>query len=271
MDIIRIEELQIFAHHGVFPSENEKGQHFYINAELYVDTEQAGHTDALTDSVDYGAVCSLLSEVMTGQTCKLLEAAAQSCAMAVLRTFPLVERIVLEIRKPEAPIPMAFRSVSVQIDRGWHKAVIALGSNMGDSRAYMTNAVTALRNSEEFRHITVSDFIRTKPYGYTEQADFLNGVLLCETVHSPHGLLRYLRSLEQEADRKRDIHWGPRTLDLDVIFYDDVVMSDEELTVPHPDMQNRRFVLAPLVQIAPYYRHPVSGLTAAQMLERLHD
>lgn len=271
MDVIRIEELKLFAHHGVFPEENEKGQYFYLNAELYADTERAGAEDDLHLTVDYGAVCGVLAEAFTGQTFQLIEAAAQASAMAVLRSFPLVKRITLEVRKPDAPIPMEFQSVSVRIERGWHTAVIALGSNLGDSRSYIAQAVKAIEQNESFRNVRTSGLIVTKPYGYTEQDDFLNGVLVCETVLSAHRLLAFLQSLEQQAHRTREIHWGPRTLDLDVIFYDDAVISDEVLTVPHPDMHNRRFVLEPLVQVAPYYRHPVLGLTAAQLLEALHD
>lgn len=271
MDIIRIQELKIFAYHGVFPAENEKGQYFYLNADLYVDTEPAGTEDDLAQTVDYGAVCSMLADTFTGQTFQLIEAAAQASAMAVLRHFPLVKSIALEVRKPDAPIPQDFQSVSVRIQRGWHTAVIALGSNLGDSRSLIAHAVRAIEESADFRNVRTSDLIVTKPYGYMEQDDFLNGVLLCETVLSPHRLLAFLQSLEQAAHRTREIHWGPRTLDLDVIFYEDSVFSDEVLTVPHPDMQNRRFVLEPLAQVAPYYRHPVLGLTAAQLLEQLHD
>lgn len=271
MDIIRIENLKVYAFHGVFPFENENGQNFYINADLAVDTEQAGIEDDLELSVDYGAVCELMARVMTSRTFRLLEAAAQAVAVAVLQRFRLVKQIDIEIRKPEAPIQMEFESVSVKITRGWHTAVIALGSNMGDSEKTIFEAVKKMAECSDFRHCIVSDLIVTKPYGYTEQADFLNGVLICETMLSPHGLLKFLQSLEAEAHRTRELHWGPRTLDLDVIFYDNQVISDRTLTIPHPDMQNRRFVLEPLVQIAPYYRHPILGKTAAQLLEELHD
>ena len=84
-----------------------------------------------------------------------------------------------------------------------------------------------------------------------------------------YDLLDELHRIEQMANRTREIHWGPRTLDLDIIFYDDLVMAEDDLIIPHADMENRTFVLKPLCEIAPYYRHPVNGLTGRQMLEKL--
>ena len=105
----------------------------------------------------------------------------------------------------------------------------------------------------------VSSVIETKPYGGVEQDDFLNGVVEIETMYSPYALLDFLHELEQKADRKREIHWGPRTLDLDIIFYDDEISDDVNLTIPHPDMQNRDFVVLPMCELAPNYIHPVFG------------
>lgn len=269
MDKICIEELKIFANHGVYEFENINGQNFYVNAVLYVDTEKAAMNDELELSVDYGSVCKLIKEVMTKSVYKLIETAAQAVAMEILKSFELVASVDIEVRKPEAPIDMEFESVSVKIHRGWHTAVIALGSNIGDSRGYIRSALEQLEQSEYIKNVKTSELIVTKPYGYTEQDDFLNGAVVCQTVYSPHALLDFMHEIENNADRTREIHWGPRTLDLDLIFYDDEIIADETLQVPHPDMQNRTFVLEPVAQIAPYYRHPVSGLTVAQMLGRL--
>ena len=271
MDKIFIEELKIFAHHGVFEHENINGQNFFINAVLYVDTEKAGMTDDLGCSVDYSKVCEVLERVMTDNTFKLIETAAQTAAETVLREFPLVNAVDIEVRKPEAPIDMDFGSVSVKIHRGWHRALLSLGSNMGDSRGYVVNAAEQLEKSPYIRNVRRSELIVTKPYGYTEQADFINGAVLCETMLSPHGLLELTQSIENAADRKREIHWGPRTLDVDIVFYDDEIISAPDLIVPHPDMQNRGFVLRPAVEIAPYYRHPIIGLTVSQLLDRLDE
>lgn len=269
MDEIRIDNLKIFAHHGVFEHENINGQNFFVNAVLYTDTEKAGTLDSLELSTDYGSVCTLIHETMTQNTFSLIESAAQKTALEILTNFPLVESVDIEVRKPEAPVEMEFESLSVKIHRGWHTAVIALGSNIGDSRKYIENAVEQLGKSEYIKDVKVSDLIVTKPYGYTEQDDFLNGALLCKTVLSPHMLLDFMHSVENSADRTREIHWGPRTLDLDLIFYDDAVIDTPDLTVPHTDMHNRAFVLEPLNSIAPYYRHPVLNLTVSQLFEKL--
>lgn len=269
MDKICIDDLKIFARHGVFEHENINGQNFYVSAVMYVDTERAGIHDSLEDSVDYGSVSLLIRKVMTGNTYKLIETAAQAVATAVLSNFSLVEKIEVEIRKPEAPVPMEFRSVSVRIERSWHTAVIAFGSNIGDSRGYITGAINALENSPYIKNLLPSQLMVTKPYGYTDQSDFLNGAAICKTILSPHGLLDLLHDIENEAGRKREIHWGPRTLDLDIIFYDDITMNDPDLIIPHADMHNRSFVLAPIAQIAPDYRHPVFGKTVRELLREV--
>ena len=271
MDKICIDELKIFAHHGVFEHENINGQNFCVNAVLYVDTEKAGISDCLDDSVNYGTVCELIGRVMTENTYKLIETAAQSVAEAILREYSLVDSVEIEIRKPEAPIDMEFGSVSVKIKRGWHDVLVALGSNMGDSRSCIENAVAELKNSRYNKDIRCSDLIVTKPYGYTEQDDFINGAVRFRTMLSPHGLLDLLHDIENKAGRKRDIHWGPRTLDLDIIFYDKVIMEEDDLIIPHADMHNRSFVLEPAAQLMPNYRHPVLGKTVAQLLEGLKE
>ena len=217
------------------------------------------------------AVRAAIGKVMTENTYKLIETAAQSVAEAILREYSLVNSVEIEIRKPEAPIDMEFGSVSVKIKRGWHDVLVALGSNMGDSRSCIENAVAELKNSRYNKDIRCSDLIVTKPYGYTEQDDFLNGAVRFRTMLSPHGLLDLLHDIENNAGRKREIHWGPRTLDLDIIFYDKVIMEEDDLIIPHADMHNRSFVLEPAAQLMPNYRHPVLGKTVVQLLEGLKE
>lgn len=268
-DEIKIRELEVYAYHGVFPEENEKGQHFYINATLYTDTRKAGQTDELEYSTHYGEVSHLITKIMTEHTWKLIETAAEKTAEAILLTYPLVKKVFLEVRKPEAPIGLPFSSVSVAVERGWHKVYIAFGSNLGDKQAHIENGLKKIKAHPHIRVGKVSDVIVTEPYGDVKQDDFLNGVLEAETLLPPDELLCFLHEVEAGENRERVIHWGPRTLDLDILFYDKLVYENEELVIPHPDMQNREFVLRPMTQIAPNLRHPLFGKTMAQMLGEL--
>ena len=111
----------------------------------------------------------------------------------------------------------------------------------------------------------------TKPFGVTDQPDFLNGVLEMDTLLDPHELLYLLNSIEAEAGRERIIHWGPRTLDLDILFYDDLVMDSEELNIPHIGIAQRDFVLAPMNEIAPGFVHPVYRKTIQDLLMELKE
>ena len=270
MDEIRIENLKIYAYHGVYAEENERGQDFFVNAVLYTETRKAGNEDALALSTDYGEVCHFMNDFLKIHTFQLIETMAEKTAEQVLLHFPLIKAIDLEIRKPQAPIGLPFESVSVKIHRGWHKAYVALGSNMGDKQAYIEDAVQKIKKNERIKNVGVSSLIQTAPYGEVkEQEDFLNGVAELETLYTPEELLDFLHTLEQEAERVREIHWGPRTLDLDIIFYDNLVMDTEELTIPHADMHNREFVLKPLCELTKKYRHPLLGKTVEELLETL--
>ena len=267
MDQIIIENLKVFAHHGVYQEENEKGQNFYVNAVLETDTRKAGTMDDLDLSTNYGEVCNFLDTFLKEHTCKLIETVAEKASETLLLRFPLVRQVTLEIRKPEAPITLPFESVSVKITRGWHRAYLSCGSNMGDRKAHLDGAVEALKSDTKCRVLCVSDWIETAPYGGVEQDDFLNGAIGLETLYTPDMLLEKLHEIEHDHSRERTIHWGPRTLDLDILLYEDCVMYTEDLIIPHVDMQNRYFVLKPLAQIAPYERHPLLHQSIGQMYE----
>lgn len=268
-DEIRIQELEVYANHGVLPEETALGQKFFVNAVLYTDTRPAGMQDELELSVDYGQVCREIHSFLTGHTYKLLEAAAEKLAEHLLLAFSGIAWLKLEIRKPSAPIPLPFASVSVAITRGWRRAVIACGSNMGEKETYIREALEKIEKDARCRLLQSSSLIQTKPYGGVEQDDFLNGACLIETLYEPEELLAFVNRLEREAGRERLVHWGPRTLDLDIIFYEDAVIRTEKLTVPHPDMHNRAFVLRPLQQIVPQWIHPLYKKTVTELLELL--
>jgi len=154
-----------------------------------------------------------------------------------------------------------------------HTAAIALGSNLPSAfGSPEENLRTAVERIEALgRVVAVSSFRITEPEIYLYQPQFVNGALLVETELGPLELMRALLAIEQAMGRVRTgvPPKGPRTIDLDLIFFDDVAMETEVLTLPHPEVAERRFVLAPLAEIAGGWVHPASGLTVGEMLERL--
>lgn len=268
-DEIRIEGLEVYAYHGVYPEEREKGQTFYVNATLYTDTHKAGLEDKLELSTNYGDVCLFINQWMKENTYQLLETVAEKLSKAILLKYNLISSVDLEIRKPEAPIEIPFGCVSVKVHRGWHKVYLALGSNMGDKEDYINGAIHALKEHPQIKVNKISDMIVTKPYGGVKQDDFLNGALEAETLLSPEELLEACHDIEDAANRRRTIHWGPRTLDIDILFYDKLIFESDTLVIPHPDLENRDFVLKPMNMLAPNFRHPVLKKTMAQLLQEL--
>ncbi|CAN5590033.1 2-amino-4-hydroxy-6-hydroxymethyldihydropteridinediphosphokinase [soil metagenome] len=144
-------------------------------------------------------------------------------------------------------------------------AAIALGSNMGDREGNLFDAVARLGELGVVR--AVSSFYDTAPVGYLDQPRFLNGALLLETALGPVELLRGLLGVELAMGRERVIDKGPRVIDLDLLLYGGAVMATEELTLPHPAMGERRFVLEPLAEIAGKMVHPVTGVSVGEMLK----
>lgn len=269
MDKIKIQNLEVFAKHGVFPEENVLGQKFIVTAVLYTDTRKAGRTDELAASIDYGKISRQIEQFLTTHTYKLLERAAESLAETLLLHTDGLMAVRLEIKKPWAPVGLPLETVSVEIERGWHTVYIALGSNMGNKEQYLNQAVEALRQTPFCRVGDVSSFLVTKPYGVTDQEDFLNGCLMLHTLLTPRELLEELHRIEADAGRERAVRWGPRTLDLDIIFYDDLILSEKDLCIPHVDMLKRDFVLKPLLEIAPYKHHPCNHKTIQELYAEL--
>ena len=144
---------------------------------------------------------------------------------------------------------------------------LSLGSNRGDRTGTIRNAIELLQHSgvEEVR---VSSFYRTQPVGFTAQAWFINCVAEIQTDLMPMRLLDTCKAVERALGRRPGVAKGPRPIDIDILFYEDLLIRSPHLTVPHPRLAERRFVLVPLKELAPHLRHPVSGLS---VLEMLHD
>ena len=269
MDQITISNLEVFGNHGVYEEEKRLGQKFLVSVNLYLDLRPAGRNDEITETVNYGKVCRLINDHMREHSYQLIEAAAEHLASELLLTYKRVRGVRVEVKKPWAPIGLPLEAVSVTIERFWHDAYIALGSNMGDRKAHLNAALSAMESKPEIIVEKVSEYAESDPYGGVEQDVFLNAAAKLKTFLSPQELLSFLHETEDSENRVRTIHWGPRTLDLDILMYDDLILDSEELTIPHADMHNRDFVLAPLAEIAPFLRHPVLNRTVTALLADL--
>lgn len=140
-----------------------------------------------------------------------------------------------------------------------HRAYLALGSNLGDRAAYLQHALDELAARDDVDVVAVSRVYETDPVGGPEQGAYLNAVVAITTTLAPNDLLRAAQAVEASAERVREVRWGPRTLDVDVLLYDDERIDTDDLVVPHPRLRERDFVLVPLRDVAPEEVPALSG------------
>lgn len=255
-DQIEISALRVVAIVGALPHEREIAQPLQIDLTLDVDLADAGQSDDLTDTVHYGLVADRVITLVQESKDILLERLAARVADEVL-TFDRVEAVTVVVTKLRPPIAVDAASTAVRMHRTRataalaqrtpHRAFVALGSNLGDREEFLRSGVRGLGSV-----VAMSDVYETDPVGGPDdQGAYLNMVVEIETTLDPFALLRRCQRIEAEAMRQRVVHWGPRTLDVDIILYDEVTVMTDELVVPHPLFTERRFVLQPLSDIAP--------------------
>lgn len=150
-----------------------------------------------------------------------------------------------------------------------NKAFIGLGSNLGEK---VENCNDALEYISAFCEVTsMSSLYESEPAGYTEQPKFINAVIKIDTELSPHNLLNSLKLIEKKMGRERTFRWGPRIIDLDILFYNDLIIESENLVIPHEELQKRRFVLEPILEIESDLIHPKYRISVRELLNNLQD
>ena len=257
MDKIHIKDLEIIGFHGAIPEEKVLVQKFVLSFELDVDLRQAGKNDDLTKTVHYGELAQKVEEEFTKTSYDLIEKAAEEICEFVLLNYPLVKKVKLLLKKPWAPTRKHVEYVAVEIERKWNKVYIAAGSNLGDKEETLKEAIDKIDKRKDCVVTKVSNFYTTDPVGYEDQDQFVNCVFEINTLQTPSELMDTLLEVEKDFKRERIIRWGPRTLDLDIIFYNDIISYDEHILIPHPRAHERQFVMKPMCDINPYYVHPI--------------
>ncbi|WP_166970392.1 2-amino-4-hydroxy-6-hydroxymethyldihydropteridine diphosphokinase [Brevibacterium atlanticum] len=280
-DRIELRGLRVHGNHGVFEFEKREGQDFVIDVTLHTSVARAAATDDLTETIHYGELAEGVAGIVENTTFDLIETLAETIADHCLS---LCEHVEVVVHKPSAPIQRTFNDVRVSVERRRTSAAsgsagsaarteahLNLGANLGDARDTLDQAVEALERHPEISVEKRSSLYRTAPWGGVEQNDFLNLGLIVTTTLTAAELLAVAQGIEVAFGRTRELRWGPRTLDIDLICFgtgDDELVSDtERLTLPHPRAHERAFVLAPWAELdgdvtvlTPQGRRPIGEL-----------
>lgn len=271
MDKIFIENLEFIGHHGVFEEEKKLGQKFLISLELETSLREAGVEDNLEKTTHYGFVSKTVEKIFFSKSYDLIECLAEDIAREILVEYKYITKVKVKIKKPWAPVGLILDSIAIEIERKWNVAYLSLGSNMGNKKDNLERAILKILELKDTFVTKRSAIIETEPFGYKEQDDFLNACIEIKTLLFPKELLANLLRIEKEMGRERKIKWGPRIIDLDIIFYNKDVIEDEELIVPHPYMEYRDFVLRPLEEIKASFVHPLLNKRISTLRKELEE
>lgn len=268
-DYIRLKDMEIIHNHGFFQEEKTLGQKFVLDIKVYVDMDKVTKSEDLDDTINYGLLASYVQELFTEETLSLIENVGDKIAKNVLVRFPVAEAIEVIVKKPWAPVGYILERPEISINRKWERVFLGIGSNVGSKKDNLDSVVNYLERDPGFKKVKASNYIETSAWGVEDQDNFLNGAIEVMTYYNPEELLNILQDLEEEIGREKTYKWGPRVIDIDILFFGNEIIYSDDLKVPHPYIYERDFVLEPLNELAPYFIDPVSRKQLRHLLEDL--
>jgi len=270
-DKLILANMLFYGYHGALPEEVVLGQRFSVSLELEVDTRPAAEADDLSRALNYAAVCEVVKGIVEGPPCQLLETVAEEIAAAVLDMGAM--SVLVTVKKLHPPVAIHMDYAAVQIVRNKKnrplRSYLSLGSNLGDREYALSLGLSALAATPGITVLQAARVRETDPVGYLEQGKFLNTAVEIDTTLSPRELLLAVQRIEDAAGRVRQVRFGPRTLDIDILLYGSAVIVEEGLVIPHPRMREREFVLVPLAEIAPRAVVPPDNITVEDLCARV--
>ena len=257
---IVIKNLRLFGYHGVKEEEKLNGQEFQFNISLFFNRKKFNDTnlngDRLENTINYSEVISLVKKINNENKFNLLETFSQVLADEILSFSPFVSKVKIKIEKTSPPIKEDLDTVGVEIesDNFISMAYLSIGSNIDDKEENLKKAIKSLRENPDIKVDGISSIYETEPMYEKNQDYFYNivaGVHLRESL-GPFEFLGQLKKIEYIMGRKSsNMKNGPRIIDMDILFYDDLEIASDFLTIPHPKLLERNFVLIPLSEISP--------------------
>ena len=265
---ILIKDLNLFGYHGVRDSEKKDGQNFCFNIEILLNKNSFLNSDNLENTLNYSQVIRILKDINSNQRFNLLETLSQTIANRIMEISSLIEKVSVKIEKTSPPIKENIESVGVEyiLDRksveGSGKGkfessevdvYMSLGSNIGNRENNLRKAVDLIGRSPNINIIKVSSIYETEPMYFKDQDSFYNIVLQAQVDRelSPFEIIGFLKGIEYDFGRRTGKKYGPRIIDIDLLYFGEMFIESDFLTVPHPGIEERKFVLVPLNEIAP--------------------
>ncbi|MBN2072965.1 MAG: 2-amino-4-hydroxy-6-hydroxymethyldihydropteridine diphosphokinase [Actinobacteria bacterium] len=291
---IFVKNLKLYGYHGVREHEKKKGQYFLFNLKVEIGKKDFSGGDRLENTFSYSDAIRIITGINDKQRFDLLETLCQTIACSIMEYSGLVEKVTVSAEKPGPPIEEELETVGVEFvyTREEHtsggslmakvkdqregkgpaaravRAYLSLGSNMGEREENLKEAIGMIKDDKRIDILKISSIYRTEPMYVKNQKYFYNMVImaLVDNAMGPFELLGLLKGIEYKMGRMRTFRFGPRPIDIDILDYDNMAIESDILTIPHPRMKERNFVLAPLMEIDPGYK--IDGLPVGEYLDK---